>query len=78
MKLPGTWLAKLARARNASTLKLTCFLHYRNWKSDATIVVSNSVIKPWGLTRGVKETALSELERLGLIRVDRATGARRG
>jgi hypothetical protein len=70
--LPLAWKERFATARHVGTLKLAHHLLYLGWKSGERLIrVSNAVAKAAGLTRRSKWNALTELEQLGVVVVER-------
>jgi hypothetical protein len=70
--VPRSWSDRLATARHASTLKLALHLLYLHWKQDGRrITLANVALTSAGVTRRQKWRALRELEKLGLIAIER-------
>jgi hypothetical protein len=70
--VPMAWKDRLAGAVHASTFKLALHLLYQHWKNDgAAIKLSNVALAKDGISRWAKWRSLGELERLGLIAVER-------
>jgi hypothetical protein len=73
-KMPMRWLRKLStRPRaNSATWCIACHLLRLNYEHHGLpFKLSNGVLKYTGIDRHVKYRVLSELEKLGLIAVDR-------
>jgi DNA-binding MarR family transcriptional regulator len=63
-------IERLAQVRSAATLKVFLFLLLIDWKDRGKpILVANGQLEQLGVSRYAKRRALSELERLGLIKV---------
>jgi len=70
--VPQPWLSKLSAMSIgtrwlAVALLWKSFLHY-----DRTFACSNALLKEFGLTRWQKDKGLIELERAGMITIERA------
>jgi hypothetical protein len=75
VQVPWLWVERLQSARRTSTYKLALLLLYESWRSGGKpIVLSNVLTAAEGLTPRAKWRALAELERLGLIEVQRHQG----
>ena len=71
-RVPRAWELRLLQAKRISTYRLALELLYLNWKdSGKPIVVSSKVARAAKISARSKWEALAELERLGLIEVDR-------
>jgi hypothetical protein len=72
--VPFTWLERLAGA-GGQVYALAIHLLYRDWKTNgAPIKLANGMLKIDGIGPTTKRRALAELERRGLITVDRRRG----
>jgi hypothetical protein len=73
VRVPWAWVERLREAkRPGSTYDLALLLLYEHWRlGGRPIVLSNIGLLPEGLLRRSKWYALAELERLGLVRVER-------
>src|SRR5262245_59428683 len=72
IKVPWAWAERLRKAKRVSTYRLAHMLLYEHWRRGGQVVqLSNVAAKCEGLTRRSKWRALSELERLGLVEVER-------
>jgi hypothetical protein len=72
VKVPGIWVEKLARARCIATYRLALHVLYRHWiGSGEPFTLSNGMTEMEGVTRWSKWRALTELEQLGLITIER-------
>ena len=70
--LPREWELRLLKAKRISTYRLAIELLYLHWYGNGKpVTVSSKVAKAVGLSDRSKWNALTELERLGLIDVDR-------
>jgi hypothetical protein len=75
-KVPWLWRDRLRKAARASTFKLAFFLLHRYWQNDGRpIPVSALAMEEEGISPRQKSRALSELESLGLIAIQRRKGA---
>jgi hypothetical protein len=73
--VPMAWKDRLKDAVHASTFKLAHHLLYEDWKTEgAPIRLSNTALAKAGITRWAKWRALGELEKLGLVVVERKAG----
>jgi hypothetical protein len=67
-----TWVDRLKEARRINTYRLALFLLHRHWKTNGnTIALSNVAIAEAGVSSREKWRALIELERPGLIVIER-------
>jgi hypothetical protein len=71
--VPDVWKKRLAEGTtNCSTYKLALALLHRDWKNDGRPVrLANKGLEADGLNRKQKYRALADLERLGLVTVER-------
>jgi hypothetical protein len=70
--VPHGWSNRLKATRHASTFKLALHLLYQHWKNRRQpIALTNVALTGAGVSRRSKWRALSELERLGLVKVER-------
>jgi hypothetical protein len=80
--VPREWELRLRWATRISTYRLALELLYLRWRADhdkfqrvgEPVIVSHEVMAEAGLTRQSARRALSQLEKLGLIEVDRTNG----
>jgi hypothetical protein len=70
VRLPLEWKHRLGGARRICTFKIAFELLYRHWKTGGRCVLLPTAGMV-GVTRGNKWRGLSELERLGLIAIER-------
>ena len=69
-KFQGRGSERLTGAKHVSTWKLAAFICYRKkLKGETEIVVSLVATKPWGLSKRSRRAAITELVRLGIVRV---------
>jgi len=69
--LPMMWWEKLEGA-SGQTCRVAWYLLYQNWKNGSgPIKLANEMLERSGISHDAKTKALRELERRGLIRVDR-------
>jgi hypothetical protein len=75
-KVPDEWVKRLHKARHpGSTWSLALELLYLRWKDgDEPIVVASKVIREAEVAQRSACDAVSELQRLGLVQVERAPG----
>ena len=72
VQIPWLWVERLQSAKRISTYRLAHLVLYENWKlGGRPIVLSNLLSAEIGLPRRTKWAALRELEKLGLVRVER-------
>jgi hypothetical protein len=70
--VPMAWKDRLTGAVHASTLKLALHLLHQYWKNDGEAIgLSNIALTSAGVSRGQKWRCLRELEKLGLVQVER-------
>jgi hypothetical protein len=76
VQFPWVWVERLKTAQRVSTYRLALLLVYEHWRrrGQPTIVLSKVLSQTEGLTRRSKWNAVTELEHLGLIRVERQPG----
>jgi hypothetical protein len=71
VKVPFEWLERLSGARG-QVYALALHLLYLSWKAKGSPVkLANGMLKIDGIGRGAKWRALAELERRGLITIQR-------
>jgi hypothetical protein len=72
VKVPWAWIERLKNTKSANTYRLALHLLYLHWKRQgASFSLANSGLAMEGVTRYAKWRAIRELERLGLILVER-------
>jgi hypothetical protein len=72
VKVPVLWVERLAKARHIATYRLALHLLYRSWKAGShSVALPNGPLIAEGIARGTKWRALRELERLGLVAIER-------
>ena len=70
IRVPLAWGERLAEARYIATYRVALHVLYRHWRGGGEpFPLTNSAIKR--VSRGQKGRALEELERLGLVAVER-------
>jgi hypothetical protein len=70
--VPWTWLEKLAAARYVATYRVAHHILYWHWKEHGEpFTLSNGIMAIEGVSRWQKWRALGELEKLGLITIER-------
>jgi hypothetical protein len=73
VKVPWTWVERLAEARYVATYRLALYVLYRHWRDNGKpFALANGDLKMGSTSRWQKWRALAELEKLGLITVKRA------
>jgi hypothetical protein len=73
--VPWPWIRRLKDARLPATHMVGYLILYHAWKTGSQSVrVTTVALRPLKVSRWAKWRALQELERLGLIRVQRAGG----
>ena len=71
VRVPWTWVERLRGARG-STYRLALILLYLHWKGNGEpIKLANGMLQIDGVSRHAKWRALNELERRGMIVVER-------
>ena len=72
VRVPMAWVEKLVEARHIATYRLALHVLYRHWKGGGQpFTLSNGMVAVEGVSRWQKWRALKELERLGLVTVER-------
>jgi hypothetical protein len=70
--VPWTWIEKLGTARYVATYRVALHVLYRHWRGRGEpFTLSNGMVAIEGVSRWQKWRALRELERLGLIAIER-------
>jgi hypothetical protein len=69
VKRPLTWVEGLQKAKHAATHAVADFVLYEWWRKGEPVTVSNVALP--AMTRWQKARAISELEALGLVKVER-------
>src|SRR5262245_59042605 len=71
-RVPCVWRDRLAGAGHIASYRVALHLLHEAWKThDPTVPLSNLALAREGVSRRQKWRALVELERLGLIAIDR-------
>jgi hypothetical protein len=72
IKFPWTWMDRLEPIERGKTYRLALLLVYEHWRGGGRVIVlSNSAVEKIGISRRSKWHALAELERIGLVVVER-------
>ncbi|WP_315749577.1 MULTISPECIES: hypothetical protein [unclassified Bradyrhizobium] len=72
VQVPLIWIDKIARDSRDKTFAVLCHLLHEDWKQGGgPIKVANGFLGKLGVGRGAKSRALSKLENLGIISVER-------
>jgi hypothetical protein len=72
VRVPWTWIEHLSKAKRTTTWRLAMVLLYEHWRTGGhPIALSNVGLESESLKRRSKWNALAELEKLGLIQVER-------
>jgi hypothetical protein len=72
VRMPWAWVERLRNTKSANTYRVALHLLYLYWKTGgASFSLANGGLAMEGVTRHAKWRALRELERLGLIMVER-------
>ena len=75
VKVPMAWVRQLQKASGTSTYRLALYLLFCHWKNGGRAnTVSNVAVAEYGISRRQKWRALTELEHLGLIHLERRGG----
>jgi hypothetical protein len=73
--VPWEWVVHLRGTKRAATVMLALLLAYEHWRMGGRVIVlSNALAADVGLSRRSKWSALVELERRGLVEVERCPG----
>ena len=72
VQVPWTWLERLAQSQSANTYRVAHTLLFLHWKTKGDpIKLANGMLAMDGVSRSSKGRALAELERFGLITINR-------
>ena len=71
IKVPWGWFERLAEPRRRSTYRVALYLLYQHWKTHGDVVRLPN--RGLGISSRSKWNALSELEQLGLITIERCS-----
>lgn len=72
VRVPWGWVERLRPVKRGTTYQLAFLLLYEHWRNGGRLtVLSNILAREVGLSRQVKWRALVELERRGLVKVER-------
>ena len=71
VKVPLWWAEQAARATRSPDMMVCVWLLYQAWRDGQPVPMANTKLKRWGVSREVKRRVLRDLERAGLIVVDR-------
>ena len=72
IKVPWMWYERLVKARRASTYQVALYVLFQHWKRNGQpFALPNRGLETLGISRWRKWSALRELERLGLIQIER-------
>jgi hypothetical protein len=72
VKVPWSWVERLAKARYTATYRVALHVLYRHWKGGGKpFTLSNGMVAVEGVGRRAKWRALRELEQLRLITIER-------
>jgi hypothetical protein len=70
VKVPWTWIERLASSQSANTYRVALTLLFLHWKGNGDpIKLGNGMLAIDGVSRFAKYRALAELEQFGLISV---------
>jgi hypothetical protein len=73
--VPMAWVRQLQKASGTSTYRLALYLLFCHWKNGGSAITgSNLAVAEAGISRRQKWRALTELEHLGLIHLERRGG----
>jgi DNA-binding MarR family transcriptional regulator len=74
VKVPLWWIQQAATTTKSSTTLVCIELLYRSWKAKSpTFLLPNETLRKLGVSREIKRRVLRDLERAGLITVERPT-----
>jgi hypothetical protein len=72
ISFPWWWLNCLKTTKSCATLKLALLLAYEHWRTGGRVVrLTNILAAAVGVSPDAKGRALDELERAGLIKIER-------
>ena len=75
VRVPWIWVETLSEARYVASYRVALHLLYLNWKQKGgPVKLPNGMLAQGGVAKKQKWRALGELERLGLISVERRHG----
>jgi hypothetical protein len=69
--IPVCWVCRAGRLGVKASLVGLALWHIRGLRKSNTFIVSNLMLRDWGIQADAKSRALRKLERAGLIRVER-------
>ena len=72
VKVPWSWIERLAGAHYIASYRVALHLLYQHWKQgDRPILLANGMLRRDGVAPVTKWRALRELDQLGLITIER-------
>ena len=76
VQMPLYWIEILAKAKASGlTFAVAAYVMHQYWKHhNRPFKLANGMLKYDGISRQTKWRALSQMEKLGLIRIDRQSG----
>ena len=75
VRVPWTWVERLKSTRRIAAYRLAHLLLYERWRTGGQpIAMSNVLLRGEGISPRSKSNALVELQKLGLIKVERRFG----
>jgi hypothetical protein len=73
--VPLNWVDQLSKTHHRATVFVALQLLHMAWKHRGKpVTLSNLGLAEWGITRSEKQRALTELETVGLVTVERSKG----
>ena len=72
--IPWNWIIRASQLPGNALAVGLCLWRLKGATKRTDIVLSNSEVEPFGLDRSAKSRALTELERAGLIKLQRKPG----
>ena len=69
--IPVSWLCKASKLGVKTLLVGLALWHIRGLRKSSSFIVSNLMLRDWGIQADAKSRALRKLERAGLIKVER-------
>ena len=72
VQIPWDWIEQLKPTKRSCAYQLAYWLAYEHWRTGGRpIVLSNAALKEMGVARRSKWNALAELEKYGMVLVQR-------
>src|SRR5262249_46413977 len=73
-RIPWSWIVRASRLPGQALLLGLCLWRLKGATRKDTVALGNAELRPFGIDRAAKSRGLAELEKAGLIKVDRKPG----